>query len=63
MLSRQDLEYHQQRALAELDQAYRAERGAAADAHMVLASLHMERIKQQDELCGGSLVTRDRACR
>ena len=49
MLSRQDLEYHQQRASAELDQACRAERGVAADAHRVLARLHMERIKQQDE--------------
>jgi hypothetical protein len=63
MLSEEDLEYHQQRAMAELDQAYRAERQVAAEAHMVLASLHMERIKQQDESCGGSFVVPQRTLR
>ncbi len=63
MLSKQDLEYHQQRAMAELDQAYRAEGHVAAEAHMLLAKLHMERIKQQDELCGGSIVFAKRAFR
>jgi hypothetical protein len=54
MLSTQDLEYHQQRALAEMDQAYRAERRAVAEAHMTLAGLHMERIKQHDAACHGA---------
>ena len=61
MLSRQDLEYHRQRAMAEMDQAYRTEHHVVAEAHMLLARLHMERIKQQDELCDGSLVTPARA--
>ena len=63
MLSRQDLEYHQQRAMAEMDQAYRAERHVVAEAHMVLARLHFERIKLKDELCDGSLVMPERAFR
>jgi hypothetical protein len=54
MLSQQDLEYHQQRARAEMDRAYRAEHKVAAEAHMRLAGLHMERLKRQDELCHGS---------
>ena len=61
MLSTEDLEYHQQRAMAEMDQAYRAERHVVAEAHMVLARLHMQRIKQQDELCDGLVVTPERA--
>ena len=61
MLSRQDLEYHKQRAMAEMDQACRAERHVVAEAHPRLARLHMERIKQQDELCDGLVVTPERA--
>ena len=53
MLSPQDLEYHQQRARAEMDRAYRAEHHAVAEAHMRLAGLHMERLKRQDELPRG----------
>ena len=54
MLSQQDLEYHQQRARAEMDQAYRAVHNSAAEAHMRLAGLHMERLKRVDETCSGS---------
>ena len=49
-----DLSYHQQRARDELDWAYRARNAAAADAHMRLAGLHMQQLKGEDELCGGS---------
>ena len=48
------LEYHQQRAREELDRAYRAEHSAAANAHMRLASLHMQQLKRDDERCGGT---------
>jgi hypothetical protein len=54
MLSQEDLVYHRTRAQAELDLAYRAERQTVAAAHMRLASLHMERLKRQDEFCSGS---------
>ena len=40
-----DREYHVQRARAELDWAYRAERREAAEAHLRLSSLHMERVR------------------
>ena len=54
MLSDEDLAYHRSRAQTELDLAYRAEAQSAAAAHMKLASLHMDRLKRQDESCGGS---------
>jgi hypothetical protein len=38
-------EYHTERARVELDQAYRAESSAAAEAHMKLSSLHMQRLQ------------------
>ena len=41
----QDSQYHIERARAELDLAYRAEQRAAADAHMRLSALHMERAR------------------
>ena len=40
-----DADYHVTRARVELDQAYRAEPRAAAEAHMRLYSLHMERAR------------------
>jgi hypothetical protein len=40
-----DREYHTERARVELDQAYRAESSAAAEAHMKLSSLHMQRLQ------------------
>ncbi len=36
-------QYHIERARAELDMAYRAEQRVAAEAHMRLSALHMER--------------------
>ena len=38
-------QYHIDRARAELDLAYRAEVATAAEAHMRLAALHMERVR------------------
>ena len=38
-------QYHMDRARAELDLAYRAEVTSAAEAHMRLAALHMERVR------------------
>lgn len=36
-------DYHTARAQAELDSSYRATHGAAAEAHMKLSALHMQR--------------------
>jgi hypothetical protein len=46
MAADQEREYHTQRAQAELDWAYRAENHVAAQAHMRLSALHMERMLQ-----------------
>ncbi len=46
MATAQDHEYHQQRAQAELDWAYRAENSRAAEAHMRLSGMHMERMRE-----------------
>ena len=54
-----DADYHQNRARTEMDLAYRAAHSAAAEAHMKLAGLHMQELKREDELCGGSSITRD----
>ncbi len=54
MLSEHDKNYHLERARAEFDLADKAQNRAAAAAHMKLAALHMGRIKQLDECCGGS---------
>ena len=53
-VSEQDRLYHMERARRELDLAYQAERHAVAEAHMKLSALHMARLKQVDERCGGS---------
>ena len=53
-MAEQDILYHRERAQAELDLAYRAEGSAAAQSHLRLAGLHMERLKRQDERCCGS---------
>ena len=45
----EDHEYHRQRAQAELDWAYRAENRLAAEAHMRLSALHMERLRKLHE--------------
>jgi hypothetical protein len=49
MIRLDDREYHTQRAQAELDWAYRAETTLAAEAHMRLSALHMERMRQVKE--------------
>jgi hypothetical protein len=56
MISEMDVDYHVERARAELDSAYRAQHRAAAEAHMRLSALHMGRVKQLDETCSGSGV-------
>jgi len=38
-----DLKYHLQRARSERDMAYRSGNGPAADAHMRLSALHLQR--------------------
>ena len=48
-MDRNDSEYHTQRARAELDWAYRAENRFAAEAHMRLSAMHMERMRQLKE--------------
>ena len=40
-----DAQYHIDRARAELDLAYRAEQRSAAEAHMRLSALHMDRAR------------------
>ena len=45
----QDHEYHRGRAQAELDWAYRAENRQAAEAHMRLSAMHMERLRKLHE--------------
>jgi len=40
-----DREYHVRRARAELDMAHRASSSVAADAHMKLSMLHMEKAR------------------
>jgi len=41
--ARADLEYHLRRARSERDMAYRSGIGVAADAHMRLSALHLQR--------------------
>ena len=58
MLSTDDLAYHRARFQDELDRAYHAGDQAAANAHARLAALHMQRMKSEDERCGGSGTAR-----
>jgi hypothetical protein len=51
-----DADYHQSRARTEMDLAYRATSAPAAEAHMILAGLHMQELKREDERCAGSSV-------
>jgi hypothetical protein len=53
-VSDQDRLYHIERARRELDLAYEAKSDAVSNAHMKLSALHMARLKQVDERCGGS---------
>ena len=50
----QHLKYHMDRARTELDLAYSASHPFAAQAHMKLSALHMSKLKEMDERCGGS---------
>lgn len=59
-MRREDIEYHAERARAELDRANKATGQAAANAHMRLSSLHMERLQRADEECSGSGIYRAR---
>ena len=43
-------DYHRERARAELDHAYRATHQGAAQAHMRLSALHMNRLRELDGL-------------
>ena len=51
----QDRLYHVERARTELDLAYSAEKHAVIEAHMKLSALHMARLKDVDERCGGDV--------
>ena len=53
-----DREYHMERSRTELDWAYRAERETVAEAHLRLSSLHMQRLRELDESCGGATIGR-----
>lgn len=55
-----DAEYHQQRARAEMDLAESASCRTAAEAHKKLAGLHIQELKREDEMCGGSSIGRGR---
>ena len=59
-LRQDDREYHVERARAELDLAYRADKAAAADAHLRLSSLHMKCLQRDDERCNGSDIYKAR---
>ena len=50
-----DQEYHTQRARAELDMAYRAEKSVVAEAHLRLSSLHMQRARMADQPTAAAL--------
>ncbi|HEX8192037.1 MAG TPA: hypothetical protein VF552_03990 [Allosphingosinicella sp.] len=54
----EDRNYHMERARFELDWAYRAERDAAAQAHLRLSALHMQRLRDLDDSCGGADIGR-----
>jgi hypothetical protein len=45
MTANPNIQYHIERARAELDLAYRADQRVAADAHMRLSALHMQRAR------------------
>ena len=55
-----DRDYHIDRARAELDWAYRADRDVAAQAHLRLSALHLRRLRDLDESCGGASLSAGR---
>lgn len=54
MFDREEFEHHQERARIELDLGFRSEDQRVAEAHIGLSALHMQRMKELDEACGGS---------
>jgi hypothetical protein len=54
----EDRDYHMERARSELDWAYRAEGEAVAEAHLRLSALHMQRLRDLDDRCGGAAIGR-----
>ncbi len=62
MTNEEDREYHTRRAQEEFDRAYRTNSKAAAEAHMRLSSLHMQRLpatadKLEDQAAKNSPAT------
>ncbi|MGZ2412867.1 hypothetical protein ACUXST_002309 [Sphingomonas sp. F9_3S_D5_B_2] len=51
-----DVEYHLRRARCERDIAYRTPEGPAADAHMKLSALHLQRALELQEVRRGLLA-------
>ncbi len=45
MQDRDDVRFHSDRAMAELDLALRAQSSVAAEAHLKLSALHFEKVK------------------
>lgn len=54
MYDRDDSAYHALRARVERETADRAAPSAAAEAHRRLSALHLDRLREIDEGCGGS---------
>lgn len=54
MIDRDESEYHLERARVELDLGFRSEDCRAAEAHIRLSALHMQRMKELDQACGGT---------
>jgi hypothetical protein len=55
MIDDDTCKYHTERARAELDMAYRAERQDVASAHLLLSSLHMRRARAAAEPAASAL--------
>jgi len=49
-----DRSYHLERVRSELDIAYHAEAERVADAHLRLSALHIQRLRDLDDDCGGA---------
>lgn len=61
-MTHEDREYHLRRARAELDMAHRSSCRVAADAHMKLSMLHMERVRQGNARVGAAIDPDASAC-
>jgi hypothetical protein len=49
MASKDDIQFHSERAMAELDRALSASSAAAAQAHFSLSALHLQRMQAVGE--------------